>query len=247
MKLIKSNKGMTILEIVVAIGVLGFISVGIMGFFTGSFTFQSRNEKVVVAQRISDEAIEKLKSNMGKIETLDGQPLDITECAVGETISEIKLDENYETKIKVNNIHEIAEFGNTKLYDVTVTVINKKDATIAASVSSAIRINQFIKCSARMLLIVNITTYLTFVFCHMYPPLFRQPFFIPKHKNSIPYNQTFFNEKPQAKNTCGYTFNILLRITYAFCLIAFHSLPLILRTMIKHTTCARKVKVHDTG
>jgi prepilin-type N-terminal cleavage/methylation domain-containing protein len=51
MKRVKSNKGMTMVEVVIALAILGLVAVGIMGFFTDSFKFQARSQNLVVAQK----------------------------------------------------------------------------------------------------------------------------------------------------------------------------------------------------
>ena len=40
MKFIKSKMGMSVVEIVVSLGILGAVSAGVVGFFTDSYKFQ---------------------------------------------------------------------------------------------------------------------------------------------------------------------------------------------------------------
>ena len=59
MRLIK-EKGMTIVEIVVALGILGLVSTGAVGFFTDSFKFQARSQESSMAQKVADKVFEEL-------------------------------------------------------------------------------------------------------------------------------------------------------------------------------------------
>jgi len=136
MKILKSKKGMSVVEIVVALGILGLVSAGFMGFFTDSFKFQARNQQISTMQKIADQTIERLKNSNGKNVTIGENTLDISGMTVGneKTIS----DDNYEYRIKVNSISSV---DNSKaLYDVTINVFLKENTSVTASVNSTVQI-----------------------------------------------------------------------------------------------------------
>ena len=68
MKRFKSTKGMTLVEIIVSLAILALVSVGIMGFFTDSFKYQSRSQSLVVAQKNAEDIIERLKIDNGRFD-----------------------------------------------------------------------------------------------------------------------------------------------------------------------------------
>ena len=68
---LRSEKGMTVLEIVVSMSILGLLAVGMMGFFTDSYKFQARNEGIVASQKLADEFFEELRNNNGAYQTIN--------------------------------------------------------------------------------------------------------------------------------------------------------------------------------
>jgi type II secretory pathway component PulJ len=71
MKRLYSTKGLSIVEMVIALAILGLVSIGIMGFFTDSFKFQGRSQSLVVAQKEVEAIMEVLKNNNGSYKTID--------------------------------------------------------------------------------------------------------------------------------------------------------------------------------
>jgi len=132
MRMIKSEKGMTIVEIIVALAILGIVAVGFMGFFTNSFKFQARNQEIAMVQKVTDEIFEELKNSKGTI-SLDRE-IDITNI----TSEQGSYNDDYNYKIEVVSSGEVEE--GVKLYDVTLTIINSNDSTITGSVNSTIRV-----------------------------------------------------------------------------------------------------------
>jgi prepilin-type N-terminal cleavage/methylation domain-containing protein len=111
MKFLKSQNGMTVIEIIVALGILGIVVVGVMGFFTDSFKYQARNQQSVKAQKLVYEAMEELKSTKYIDNTY------ITQFDAGEDIP-LEISEKYDIEINVVDI--IDEELGTILYDVII-------------------------------------------------------------------------------------------------------------------------------
>lgn len=71
MKLISSKKGMTLVEILFALLLLGIVIVPLGKFFIDSFKFQSRSQKIVQANKTAEYVIETFKSGQ-LLEYIDG-------------------------------------------------------------------------------------------------------------------------------------------------------------------------------
>lgn len=120
---------MSIVEIVVALAILGVIAVGMMGFFTDSFKFQSRSQKTVAAQKIAEYVIEQLRSS-GCFEVDKNEVFKLKED--GEYTY---TTDNYTYEIIVKDKEELGV--GMYLYDVTVTV--KAEDGIEATVNNKLR------------------------------------------------------------------------------------------------------------
>jgi len=132
MRLIK-ERGMTVVEIVVSIAILGLVSTGVMGFFTDSFEVQARSQQMAKAQKIAEETFEKLNDNKG---VYNGFKLsDIKEANVERSVT---LDnDKYECKLLVNAI-DTDEDNEWVIYDVTINVNLESDKSIIGVVNSTI-------------------------------------------------------------------------------------------------------------
>ena len=137
MKFLKSKKGMTVVEIVVALAILGLVSVGFIGFFTDSFKFQMRNQQTVSIQKVAEETMEKLKNNKGKNVIIGSDELDITPIVEGNT--KLLSDDYYTYRITVNDINDVDK-GST-FYNITIEVISKDNTKIVGSISSTVQVN----------------------------------------------------------------------------------------------------------
>jgi len=137
MKIFKSKRGMTVVEIVVSLAILGLISIGFTGFFTDSFKFQSRNQETVSIQKIAEETMEKLKNNRGEHVVIGVDTLNITSMDEGDT--QILSDDYYEYKITVNAKKSI-EKGST-FYDITINVISKSNNSISGTINSTVQVD----------------------------------------------------------------------------------------------------------
>ena len=72
MKLITSNKGMTLLEILIAMALLAIVVVPLGNFFIDSFVFQSRNQRTVNANKVAEYVLEAFKNGQLLDEFVDG-------------------------------------------------------------------------------------------------------------------------------------------------------------------------------
>lgn len=139
MKLIKSTKGMTMVEIIVALSILGIVALGIMGFFTDSFKFQSRSQQVAYAQKLAEETFEKLKQcseNHFEFIQNDGSEFKITDYGMYEN-AEIEMSDDYDTYVYIDNVEEIEEL---KIYDVTLEIVYNEN--VKGTVSSSLIIDK---------------------------------------------------------------------------------------------------------
>ena len=115
MKRFKSTKGMTLVEIIVSLAILALVSVGIMGFFTDSFKYQSRSQSLVVAQKNAEDIIERLKIDNGRFD-FNGQII-----SLGST--------NWEQAEDNSIVIEDIEI-NGERYNVVIT---REDANVTSS------------------------------------------------------------------------------------------------------------------
>ena len=143
---LKSEKGVTMVEIVIALAILGVVISGVIGFFTNSFKFQTRSQDLVVAQKEAEEIMEELKNNNGNYadirisgehkgsisdEEIDGYKVDVS-WEAPEKFSIVKADNSADTEI-------ISGTGITSyMYTVTVTV--KKNDSITATLTSTVKV-----------------------------------------------------------------------------------------------------------
>lgn len=139
MKLIKNIKGMTVVEILVSLAVLGVVSVGTMTFFTDSFKFQSKNQEQTKAQTLAEETLEHLRNNNGIYGDLN----------VKGNKTSTTVNEGYKTTLSVIKSGEIntavdAGLGTLtklELYEITVNVeIPEATATAVGTINGQVRV-----------------------------------------------------------------------------------------------------------
>lgn len=134
MRLIK-EKGVTIVEIVVAIGLLGIVSTGLIGFFTDSFKFQARSQESSRAQKVAEEIFEEL--NDTKEYHSGTKTVILSSVGLGYE-EEILKNDNYVGRLTVDGVTGGPETGWT--YDVTVTVTSQGQNKMIGVVNSTIEI-----------------------------------------------------------------------------------------------------------
>lgn len=140
MRLIK-EKGMTVVEIVVALGILGLVSTGVIGFFTDSFKFQARSQESSMAQKVADKVFEELNDTKkyGKCDLTTITPENHgAKHEQGIWEEELPAKDNCTVKITVNNVSGKKTTGFT--YDVTVTATTKGQNKMTGTVNSTILI-----------------------------------------------------------------------------------------------------------
>ena len=102
MKLITNNKGMTLLEILIAMALLAIVVVPLGNFFIDSFVFQSRNQRTVNANKVAEYVLEAFKN---------GQALGL-------------IDENATHELTLKDFYkDYLELETNKNYDLTITSV----------------------------------------------------------------------------------------------------------------------------
>ena len=138
MKLIKNTKGMTVVEILVSLAVLGVVSVGTMNFFTDSFKFQSKNQEQTKVQTLAEETLEHLRNNNGIYGDLN----------VKGNKTSTTVNEGYKTTLSVIKSGEIntavdAGLGTLtklELYEITVNVEVPEATTTVGTINGQVRV-----------------------------------------------------------------------------------------------------------
>lgn len=115
MKLIKSTKGMTMVEIIVALSILGIVALGIMGFFTDSFKFQAKSQQVAYAQKLADQNFEYIKNQIENGHSIDGLTLSVGKI---DDIQTIEIA-GHNTDVTIKSCEEIEEL---EIYYITLEV-----------------------------------------------------------------------------------------------------------------------------
>lgn len=137
MKLLKSKKGLTIVELVVSLAILGLVATGVIGLFTNSYKHQFRSEQTAIAQRAGEDIIEELNGNAGFTRVGDNDVNIIEEDTDGWDV---------ENKEKGHNYHITStEDGSQStdavtVYKVTIEVTSTMDESIQSIVEGYVRV-----------------------------------------------------------------------------------------------------------
>lgn len=125
MKLVKSKKGMSLIEIIISLAILGIVSTGIITFFTNSFRFQARIQEITKAQKVADAIMEDIKNGRRS-------------CADGVDVFD---NTTYEFEVIKTSGAESGNdvVGGIKLSDVTVKTWPERNKSIVGEASSTIR------------------------------------------------------------------------------------------------------------
>lgn len=110
MKLINNTKGITLLEILLAMALLAIVIVPLGNFFINSFLFQSRSQRTVNANKVVEYVLEKFKNGQA-IDLIDGSTHELTLKEFYEKIS-LTTNKNYNLTItSIKNSDEVINVG----------------------------------------------------------------------------------------------------------------------------------------
>lgn len=126
MKLVKSKKGMSLIEVIISLAILGIVSVGIIGFFTDSFKFQARIQEISKAQKVADAIMEDIKIN--------GVTNNTGEYDFAGVIYEYEVTSAIAGGSSGDNI-----VGGIELYEIIVKVNPKGKSFIVGTANSTMR------------------------------------------------------------------------------------------------------------
>jgi len=144
MKLVKSEKGMSLIEIIISLAILGIVSSGIIIFFINSFKFQARIQEISKAQKLADAVMEDIKNgNIDKMIFVDYDgnydgDLILEEVDSAGKIIKVgsEIDDEYNVSLKV---YELNYNSYMEVYDFEVRVESKYNSSIAGMVRSTVR------------------------------------------------------------------------------------------------------------
>ena len=118
-RLIRNEKGLTLVEILAALVILGIVLVGVMSFFTQSAKFTASNHDTLTAVQVGEEVVSKVRG----IHSL----MDLTKAPekfIGNAneINSATLYSDYDISVKKKD-----DLVASKLQKVTITVLSKKN------------------------------------------------------------------------------------------------------------------------
>ncbi len=142
-KLISGKKGMTLIEVLVSIAILGIISVPLLAMFTNSTLMVRQNEKqikVSALTRTIKENVTKALKEGNKLTTYDGGNYDIASLStvnsesdfIGITGSSGSMTKDYKYKITFLGRPDATNAASTKEYKIKI--YNSSDKLIQSIV-----------------------------------------------------------------------------------------------------------------
>lgn len=152
MKRIKFEKGMSLVEVIVALAILSIVFTGMMGFFTDSFKMQKRSQDAVKAQKAAESILEQIKVGNIDLDSIDNS-VGINKNNFTDIIDPLTKafkipsgkssigDESMGLKVEWKKIDEMTKPNGdvlSTLYEITITVYNKKDSSIKGTVKGSV-------------------------------------------------------------------------------------------------------------